>query len=114
MLQVFHLDVSKIDIGEAHVLLLVRCRGSPCHHGSPHAPAGATIAACMRARETEHAQGGPHACVGPRGLQSRMGVGVRELARVREHHPSLARRIGRSGASKSVFFTGLRLSTKIT
>ena len=61
MLQVFHLDVSKIDIGEAHVLLLVRCRGSPCCHGSPHTPAGATIVACMRAREIEHTQGGPHA-----------------------------------------------------
>jgi hypothetical protein len=40
MLQVFHLDVSKVDLWEAHAMLLVH------HHGSPRAPAGGG-GACM-------------------------------------------------------------------
>ena len=52
MLQMYYLDVSKVDLGEAHALLLVR------HHGSPRVPAGGG-GACMRAREMERAQGGP-------------------------------------------------------
>jgi hypothetical protein len=52
------------------------------HHAAMghHALVGATAAACMRARETEWARGGPHACVGPRGLRSRMGAGAGALS----------------------------------
>ena len=52
------------------------------HHAAMghRAPVGATTAACMRARETKRAQGGPQACVGPCSLQSRMGAGARELS----------------------------------
>jgi hypothetical protein len=61
---VCHLDVSKVDLEEAYVVAA----------SAPHAPASAA-AACMRARETKRAWGGPRACVGPRGLQSGMGAG---------------------------------------
>jgi hypothetical protein len=52
------------------------------HHAAMghRVPASATTAACMRARETERARGGPHACVGLRGLRSRMGAGAGELS----------------------------------
>jgi hypothetical protein len=48
------------------LLLLLHPRGSPCHHGSPHAPATVGSATtCIRVRETERAQGGPRTCMGP-------------------------------------------------
>ena len=77
------------------MLLLVRRRGSP------HAPAAAS---CMWACETVWALGDPRACVGLRGLQSRMGVGRGSSvcqARAREHRLPLAPRIGCPGASQS-------------
>jgi hypothetical protein len=43
---------------------------SPCTPDS-----GGGVAACMQARETERARGGPRACMGPCGLWSKMGAG---------------------------------------
>jgi len=49
MLQVFHLDVLKVDLGEAHAI------AASGHRRSPRAPAGGAAATCMRAHETEQA-----------------------------------------------------------
>jgi hypothetical protein len=67
MLQMFYLDVLKVDLGKHVLLLLMRRYGSPC------APARAAATACMRTHEMERAQDGP------RGLRSRMGADTREL-----------------------------------
>jgi hypothetical protein len=76
MLQEFHLDVSKVDLGEVHA---IAASVPPCRHGSPCALASATAAACMQAHEMERAWGGPRACMTPHGLRSRMGACTREL-----------------------------------
>jgi hypothetical protein len=95
MLQVvFHLDVSKVDLRENTCC----CK---CTVVGQHASTG-VVAACMRAREIERDRGDPHACVGPCGLRSWMGVGRGSWVRqAREHCPMLAPWIERLGSSKS-------------
>jgi hypothetical protein len=52
MLQMFHLNVSKVDLGEAYVVAAMCHHGSPCRRGSPRALTGGGVAAaCMWARE---------------------------------------------------------------
>jgi hypothetical protein len=72
-----------------------------CCCGPSRTPAGGGggAAACIWVRETERAQGGPRACVGPRGMRSVMGAGRR---RGTHYRSMLASHIGRPSASKSV------------
>jgi hypothetical protein len=109
---VFHLDVLKVDLGEAHAADASAPPWVTCRHGSLRTPAGATAATCMRACETEWARGGLRACVVPHGLWSRMGAGTRELdvSSASVGAPSNASASDRTSASKSK--NGLILQSK--
>jgi hypothetical protein len=50
MLQMFHLDVSKVDLGEAYVAAAMRHHGSPCRRGSLRALTGGGVAHVKRSR----------------------------------------------------------------
>jgi hypothetical protein len=77
MLQVFHLDVLKVDLEGANVAMTLVTSGS----GQPQVPAATITAsapswvtmphvtvaaadACMWVRETDQARGGPRTCMG--------------------------------------------------
>jgi hypothetical protein len=79
MLQSVHLDVLKVDLGEAHT---AAASAPPWVTVLPWVAACAwwwcccVYAGCVK---WSRLGGGPRVCVGPRGLKSRIGAGAREV-----------------------------------